>query len=258
MLRGMLLLSLLTVAGCSSVSTWFFYPQKSLISTPADAHLDYQDVWLKTEDGTQLNAWWIPAQGAQTDSNVMLLYLHGNAENISSHSHSIYWLAQAGVSVLSLDYRGFGASAGQARLPDMLQDLDAAAQAAQRHPIKALVLDAPFGAFATTARSALSKNVIGWLIWPFTALIPSQWDANQHIDKIDLPVLMMHSPKDTVIPYSHGKKLYTDWQQAHPEQQLCWLDSKGPHIMSFAFPELRKATLDFMINQTCQTNNALH
>lgn len=287
MLRGMLLLSLLTVAGCSSVSTWFFYPQKSLISTPADAHLDYQDVWLKTEDGTQLNAWWIPAQGAQADSNVMLLYLHGNAENISSHSHSIYWLAQAGVSVLSLDYRGFGASAGQARLPDMLQDLDAAAlwmqqqhpdkelvilaqsigtalainftaQAAQRHPIKALVLDAPFGAFATTARSALSKNVIGWLIWPFTALIPNQWDANQHIDKIDLPVLMMHSPKDTVIPYSHGKKLYTDWQQAHPEQQLCWLDSKGPHIMSFAFPELRKATLDFMINQTCQTNNALH
>lgn len=210
----------------------------------------------------------------------MLLYLHGNAENISSHSHSIYWLPASGVSVLALDYRGFGASEGQARMPEVLQDIEAAllwmkqqhpdkellilgqsigsaiainyiAQATDQHDIKALILDAPLSGFATAARSAMSRSVIGWLMWPFTVLIPSQWDPIKHIQSINLPVLMMHSPKDTIVPAKQGKKLYAHWQKAYPEQQLCWLDSKGPHIMSFAFPELRQATLSFIKNRQC-------
>jgi len=274
-------MSVVALTGCTSLSTLFFYPQKTLISTPHDVELEYQDVWLKAEDGTKLHAWWIPAQGSKPDSNNMVLYLHGNAENISSHSHSIYWLAQSGVSVLSLDYRGFGASEGKARLPEMLQDIEAAAlwmkqqhpdkeliilgqsigtvlainftaQAAEQYQIKALILDAPFTGIAAAARSTMSSNIVGWFIWPFTVLIPSQWDSIKHIEKIDLPVLIMHSPDDTIIPYKQGKQLYAKWQQAQPKQQLCWLDSKGPHIMSFAFPELRKATLQFIENQRCQ------
>lgn len=275
------LVSVVALTGCTSISTLFFYPQKALISTPHDSGLEYQDVWLKAEDGTNLHAWWIPAQGTELDSNSMVLYLHGNAENISSHSHSIYWLAKSGVSVFSLDYRGFGASEGKARLPEMLQDLEAAAlwmkqeypekqliilgqsigsvlainftaQAAQKYDIHALILDAPLTSIAAAARSAMSSNIVGWFIWPFTVLIPSQWDSVKHIEKINLPVLIMHSPDDAIIPYKQGRKLYKKWQQAHPEQQLCWLDSKGPHIMSFAFPELRKATLQFIEHQQCQ------
>ncbi len=277
----MVLISIICVAGCTSLSTLFFYPQKALISTPSDVDLIYQDVWLKAADGTQLNAWWIPAQGDLPETNTMLLYLHGNAENISSHSHSIYWLARNGVSVLALDYRGFGASQGKAIMPDIFQDIEAAAawmkqqqpkkdlivlgqsigtvmainfaaQAADRYQIKALVLDAPLSGIAPAARSSMSKNPIGWLIWPFTVLIPSQWDPVKHIAKIDLPVLIMHSQKDTLIPYQHGKALYAQWQSAQPQQQLCWLESKGPHIMSFAFPEIRKATLAFIKTKQCQ------
>ena len=275
------IVSVVALTGCTSISTLFFYPQKTLISTPKDAGLEFQDIWLKAEDGTKLHAWWIPAQGAGPDSNSIVLYLHGNAENISSHSHSIYWLAKSGVSVLSLDYRGFGASEGKARLPEMLQDLEAAAlwmkqeypekkliilgqsigsvlainftaQAAEKYQIQALILDAPLTSIAAAARSAMSSNIVGWLIWPFTVLIPSQWDSIKHIEKINLPVLIMHSPNDEIIPYRQGKELYKKWQHAHPEQQLCWLDSKGPHIMSFAFPELRKATLQFIEYQRCQ------
>ncbi len=275
------LISVLALAGCNSVSTLFFYPQSVLIATPQEAALEYRDVWLKAVDGTKLHSWWIPAQGEQPDSNIMVLYVHGNAENISSHSRSIYWLPSQGVSVLALDYRGFGASEGKARLPEVLQDMGAAAawmkqeypekdlvilgqsigsaiainftaQAAEQYKIKALVLDAPLTGFATAARSAMSKNPVGWFIWPFTVLIPSQWDPIKHIEGIDIPVLIIHSPEDQVLPYKYGKKLYNKWQHAHPRQQLCWLDSKGPHIMSFAFAELRQATLSFMVNKQCK------
>ncbi|WP_205342295.1 alpha/beta hydrolase [Denitrificimonas caeni] len=274
------LVSGLTLTGCTSLSALFFYPQSVLISTPEEAELEYQDVWLKAEDKTKLHAWWIPAQGDIPDSNVMVLYVHGNAENISSHSRSIYWLPANGVSVLALDYRGFGASEGQARMPGVLQDLEAAAlwmkqqypqkeliilgqsigaamainftaQAAETYQIQALVLDAPFTGFATAARSAMSKNIVGWLIWPFTVLIPGQWDPIKHIEKIDIPVLIMHSPKDEIVPYKQGKQLYKTWKKAHPQQHLCWLDAKGPHIMSFAFPEIRRAVLTFMNSKRC-------
>ena len=273
--------SALVLGGCSSLSALFFYPQSQLIATPREAGLAYQDVWLTAADDTQLHAWWLPAQGEQPDSNVMLLYVHGNAENISSHSRSIYWLPKQGVSVLALDYRGFGASQGKARLPAMLQDLAAAAlwmkqqhpdkelmilgqsigtvlainfaaQAAEQYAVQGLILDAPILGIPSAARYALGKNPVGLLIWPFTVLLPSQWDPKRHIQHINLPVLMMHSPADAVVSYQQAKKLYEYWQAAHPQQQLCWVDSQGPHIASFAFPELRQATLDFIHNKRCQ------
>lgn len=279
------LISSLTLAGCTSVSTLFFYPQSTLIATPEEAELEYQDIWLQADDGTKLHSWWIPAQGDQPDSNIMLLYVHGNAENISSHSRSIYWLPPNGVSVLALDYRGFGASEGKAQMPEMLQDLEAAAiwmkqqypekelmilgqsigtvmainfaaQAAEKYEVKALVLDAPLSGFAPAARHAMNKSVVGWFIWPFTVFIPSRWDPIKQIDKIDLPVLMMHSPEDQIVSYQQAQKLYARWGKVHPTQQLCWLDSKGPHIMSFAFSELRKETLSFIQSKQCKPEGA--
>lgn len=275
------LVSALLFAGCTSLSSLFFYPQSVWISTPAAVEIEYQDIWLNAVDGTGLHAWWMPAQGAETDTNVMLLYLHGNAENISSHSHSIYWLPKNGVSVLALDYRGFGASEGKALMPDVLQDIEAAAawmkqqypnkelillgqsiggalainfaaQAADKYDISALVLDAPFTGFPAVARSAMSSNIIGWFIWPFTVLVPSRWDPIKKVADIDLPVLIMHSSKDKVVPYKQGKKLHKRWQKEQPSQQLCWLDSKGGHVMSFAFPELRQVTLEFLQTKECK------
>lgn len=271
----------LALAGCTSLSSLFFYPQSQLIATPAEAGLTYQDVWFNAEDGTQLHGWWIPAQGELPDSNIMLLYVHGNAENISSHSRSIYWLPNNGVSVLALDYRGFGASAGKAKLPEVLQDLEAAAlwmnqhhpdkelmvlgqsigtamainfaaQGADKYALQGLILDAPIAGFPAAARSAMRQSFVGWLLWPFTVLIPSQWDPSRHIKDIDLPVLMMHSPADPIVSYQQGRQLYEQWQAAYPEQQLCWVDSKGTHVMSFAFPELRHATLSFIESKRCQ------
>lgn len=276
----MVLFTVVLLAGCTSLSSLFFYPQSVWISTPADADVEYQDVWLKASDGTGLHAWWMPAQSTQTDSNVMLLYLHGNAENISSHSHSIYWLPKNGVSLLALDYRGFGASEGKALMPDVLQDIEAAvvwmkqtypdkelmilgqsigsalainfvAQAAEKYDIKALILDAPFTGFPAVARSAMSSNIIGWIIWPFTVLVPSRWDPIKQVADIDLPVLIMHSAKDKVVPYKQGKKLHKRWQKEYPKQTHCWLESKGTHVMSFAFPEIRQATLEFLRTKEC-------
>jgi pimeloyl-ACP methyl ester carboxylesterase len=289
------LLIVLMLGGCTATTGLFFYPQTVWISTPADVPLPYEDISLRAHDGTRLHSWWLPAQGE--DSGIMVLYLHGNAENISSHSRSIYWLPQQGVSVLALDYRGFGASEGQALMPDVLQDIEAAAQwlrtqhpdkqlvvlgqsigaalainfvarAQQQYQIQALILDAPFTGFGAVARHAMSSNLIGWLIWPFTVLVPTDWDPEDYVADITIPTLIMHSADDRVIPYKQGREIFTrmsaqraqqgtqQGQQQDPQQvsaapALCWLDSRGGHIASFAFADLREATFSFLQTQRC-------
>lgn len=277
-----LLVLLLTalLSACTATTGLFFYPQTVWISTPADADLHYEDVWLKAADGTQLHSWWLPAQGEEPDSGIMVLYLHGNAENISSHSRSIYWLPASGVSVLALDYRGFGASAGLALLPAVLQDVEAAAAwlrsrfphkklivlgqsigtalavnfvaaAGPQYQVQGLILDASFTGFGTVARDAMSSSWLGWLVWPFTVLVPGDWDPQDKNLPTDLPVLMLHSPDDAVVRYQQGRRLFERWQQQSRRAPLCWLDSRGPHIASFAYPELRAATLAFMHSGGC-------
>lgn len=303
----------LLLTGCSGTTSFFFYPDTRWYSTPADVGQPYKNILLTAADGTRIHAWWLPARSApnaapsqqniavfapelsssrqaetkasfsqpaaHAESDTVVLYLHGNAQNISTHSHSIYWLGLEGVDVLALDYRGFGASQGEASLPEVMQDIEAAAQwLRQRYPdkrlilmgqsigaslavfftahaqemyqIDALILDAPFAEYAGIAREVTGRSVIGWLIWPFTVLVPGQWDPEAWADQIRVPVLIMHSPDDAVIPYRHGLRVYQALKQAdNPE--VCWLQSRGVHIESFKFADLRQATLDFIRSNRC-------
>ena len=270
------LLVCLNISGCTSLTALFFYPQSVWIATPENAGLAYQDVWLTAADETQVHAWWIPArQDVVPSSNTMVLYLHGNAENISSHAFSVYWLAHQGVNVLALDYRGFGASQGHALLPSVLQDVEAAtvwlrqhypdktlvvlaqsigtalaipfvAQAQDQYRIDGLILDAPFTGYGRVARRVLGQNVLGWLVWPFTVLLPGTWDPIHFADQVSVPTLIMHSPKDQVIAYSFGEEIYQTMSLHNDQVQ--WLESQGEHVASFAFPEIRKATLNFILS----------
>ena len=63
-----------------------------------------------------------------------MLFLHGNAENISTHFFNVAWMPAEGFNVLALDYRGYGASAGSPSLPGVQLDIDAALSALLARP----------------------------------------------------------------------------------------------------------------------------
>lgn len=267
----------LLLTGCAGTTAFFFYPKSRWVSTPEDVAQPYANIILTAQDGIRLHSWWLPGQGEPQDT--VVLYLHGNAQNISTHSHSIYWLAQQGISVLALDYRGFGASQGEAALPDVFQDIEAAtlwirqhhpdkrlvilgqsigaalaidftARAAEHYQIDALVVEAPFEGFAKVARHVTRQNMIGWFIYPFTVLVPGRWDPVDHIAAINIPTLMIHSPDDGVVPYAQGQALFKALQR-NPDAKGCWVTSRGPHIASFNHEDIRMATFDFISANRC-------
>jgi pimeloyl-ACP methyl ester carboxylesterase len=92
-------------------SSLVFYPEteREAVATPSQAGLPYEDLHLKTSDGVSLHGWYIPA--AQPRGTV--LFMHGNAGNISHRLDSIEIFHHLGYNTLIFDYRGYGTSGGK-------------------------------------------------------------------------------------------------------------------------------------------------
>jgi len=273
--KALLLVLTLCLSACSNLTSLMFYPQTQYVRSPEDINLQYDSVALAASDGVALNAWWLPAQGKQravAGRTPTVLFLHGNAENISTHIGSVYWLPEQGVNVLLLDYRGYGSSDGTPVLPDIFKDIEAATawiqaehpespmfifgqsigaslaayavpELSRHYPVQGLILDAGFSGYRAVARDVTSRGILSAiLLWPCTWLLPTDWDSEDHIaDLSPVPLLMFHSPDDQTVPYHSGRRLFE--AAAEPKR---WVDSKGRHIQTFNFPDMRSELLKFL------------
>ncbi len=263
----------LSLSGCSNL---FFFPYKSHLQTPSAYALPYEDVQLLAEDGTQLHAWFLPTSQKPKGS---VLYLHGNAENISTHIYNIRWLPKAGYQVLLLDYRGFGHSDGVPKLPEVFLDIDAAVgwmstsaqtreqpffilgqsigaslmlhdavKHADNPQLCGLISDAAFTRYRDIAEHVTRQS---WVTWPFH--FPVFWRGYDQYNPIDglaklskTPILFFHSKDDRIIPFSNLNLLMANHQGYHQS-----VVTSGRHTTTFMSHANRQALLDFMRQQRC-------
>lgn len=258
----------LGLTGCGNLTSLFFYPQQTYLQTPDNLGLQWQGISHQAADGVQLASWYLPAKGQSLGT---VLFMHGNAENISTHIGSVRWLPEAGYNVFLLDYREFGQSQGLAKLPEVLLDIDSALQWVLQHDedkpvfllgqsigaaltaayvpqstykdqIDGVILDACLSGYQEIAADAMSRHWLTWILQLPTYLLPGDNDPQKHIANIaPTPLMMMHSPKDQVIPYAQGKAVYELANQ--PKQ---WVELAGGHIQTFLFPSARLSLLRFM------------
>jgi alpha-beta hydrolase superfamily lysophospholipase len=257
------------MAGCSRL---IFHPTQTWVRTPADVGVTYRDVPLTAADGVQLSAWWLPADGQPRGA---ILFLHGNAENISTHLASVYWLPAAGYNVLLLDYRGFGASGGSPSLPAVFLDIEAAlswladeyaeadlpvfmlgqslgaslgahvagSDARWRQLLDGVILDAGFSRYSLVARDVARKS---WLLRPFqypvALTMPDGYDPIDSIGAISpVPLMLIHGRHDQVIDSRYAQQLFA---AAGEPKRLLQFD--GGHIQTFQFEDNRQHLLDFL------------
>ncbi|MBI5438310.1 MAG: alpha/beta hydrolase [Nitrosomonadales bacterium] len=105
-------------------SRMVFYPEtgREITATPAQIGLPYEDIQLKTSDNISLHGWYIPV--AKPRGTV--LFLHGNAGNISHRIDSVQMFHRMGYSTLIFDYRGYGNSGGAPSEQGTYRDAEAA------------------------------------------------------------------------------------------------------------------------------------
>jgi fermentation-respiration switch protein FrsA (DUF1100 family) len=258
--------------GVSGCTTLFFQPQKNHVLSPERFELEYEDVNFKSADGVMLHGWFLPAQGKAKGT---VLFLHGNAENISTHILSVYWLPGRGYNVFMFDYRGYGRSQGQADVAGALADAEAAlrtltarpdidpdrivvlgqslggalaisavAQSQLRGQIKAVIADSAFSSYNTITREKMAGF---WPTWPLQWLpwltIDDTFSPVNAIAKISpIPLLIIHSEQDGIIPVHHANHLFNAAQ--NPKE--LWISSPGGHIEALTYEGNRVKLLQYL------------
>jgi fermentation-respiration switch protein FrsA (DUF1100 family) len=198
------------------------YPEG--FARPESYGIHPDEVWLTTSDGVKLNAFFLPAP----DSPTVLLWFHGNAENIGMGFDHLAMLSRLGVNVMELDYRGYGKSEGSPNEAGVYRDADAAylyLTAARNFSPKNIYLygHSLGGAVAT---DLASRRECGGLIVessftsvpdmarhvyrvPIARYLPrSRFDSVTKIARVQAPVLVIHGTRDAVVPFEMGRKLY--------------------------------------------------
>jgi uncharacterized protein len=201
-----------------------YFPSSEINFTPDMAGLPYEDMYLKTEDGIDINAWFIPAESAKKT----LLFFHGNGGNISHRLDSLKIFHEMGLSVFIIDYRGYGRSQGTSSEQGTYRDAEAAWQyltetlgisdkeiiifgrsmggaiatwLANQHTPGLLILESTF-----TSISDMGKHYYPYL--PAQLLTRIKYASVDRIENILCPILFSHSQTDEIVPYDLGRKLF--------------------------------------------------
>jgi len=231
--------------------SFLYFPDATLVATPAAAGLAYESVSFPAADGTLLHGWFIPG-----DPDLpALLYCHGNAGNISHRIESLDQFHRLGLNVFSFDYRGYGQSTGQPSETGTYQDargalawlgqrgweadrtiyfgrsLGAAValQLALEAPPAALVMETPFTSIADMGRHhyPILYRALGWLV-------DLDYDNARKIPSLRTRLLITHGTADSIVPVEMARQLYT---LAPEPKQLVLIQGIGHNHMFFAKDE---------------------
>ena len=89
-----------------------YFPDRSAPPPAATVLPGARDVTLRTDDGLDLSAWLLPPPPSTPDRRIGVLVAHGNAGHRQGRAELGAALAAEGLTVLLLDYRGYGGNPG--------------------------------------------------------------------------------------------------------------------------------------------------
>src|SRR5687767_12066323 len=190
---------------------------ESVTSVPFAVNLD-----LPAADGEILQSWWVPPRD---DSQVIYLYLQGNAETLLSRDKRFGVLTLEGAGLLAVSWRGYGGSSGVPSEPGLRLDAVAAYEWLQdqyatkriivfgeslgtgiavwlssEHPTGGLVLDSPYTSVLDVARLRYPWLPVAWLA-------RDRFESLSLAEKIIVPAFVFHCIEDPLIPFAMAEQL---------------------------------------------------
>jgi len=198
------------------------YPAGFLLQ--GDLESGVEEVWLTTEDHVRINAIYLP----NPSSRKVLLWFHGNAENIGNGLAHLRVLSETGAAVLAVDYRGYGKSDGEPNEAGVYRDADAAYNylVSERNfrPVDLIIYGHSLG--GAVAIDLAARRACGGLIAqssftsaramarrmfriPWLEYLPkTRFDSLRKITDVPVPVLVAHGTRDEVVPFAMGEMLF--------------------------------------------------
>ncbi len=218
-----------------------FHPSRTIRFDPSHVDLEYEDIYLVTEDDKRLHGWWIPHE----DARGSLIFFHGNAGNIGDRIWMAKDLHELNLNIFLLSYRGYGKSRGIPTEKGTYKDARAAyefvrvqhdnadnppivlygrslggaiaIQCALDKPVRGLMIESAFKSIPE-----IGRDLFPWL--PVQLIARYSYDNVEKISHIDAPVLIAASHDDAIVPWEHTRAVY----EAATEPKY-WAEMVGGH-----------------------------
>jgi pimeloyl-ACP methyl ester carboxylesterase len=236
-------------------SNMVFMPSKDVLETPKYIGLKFEDIQLTTKDNVNLSAWFVPAKDSDSIGKGVILFCHGNGGNIGNRVSYLPIFKDLGLATFLFDYRGYGKSEGQPSEEGSYKDVEAAWQYLTQErkipPQKIIIYGESLGGaiasyIAQTTAQQNPQNLAAGLILastftsisdraaelypflPIRLLSKFSYNSIERLPNIKIPVLIIHSTEDEIIPFHHGEK---NFQVANAPKKLVKL--RGDHNGGF-------------------------
>ncbi len=204
-------------------TSYIFFPTKTYNPPP----IGVDEVFMDTEDGEKLHAWWMDNKAEKT-----VLFFHGNAGNLTDRVDRVYVFKELGLNALMFDYRSYGKSSGKIKRENDLyidgqtaynylvsigieekniiiwgRSLGAAIAiyTAQGRDIDSFIIESTF-----SGTESVAKHYYWYL--PVKFLLRYKFDSVNKINNVQAPLLIIHSTEDKTIPFAEGQKLYDEYK----------------------------------------------
>jgi len=195
-----------------------YFPDASPVPAAGDVRPGARDVTLRTSDGLELGAWFVPASPT-ADRRRAVLVAPGNGGNRSGRLGLAAELSRRGFAVLLMDYRGYGGNPGRPSETGLARDATAAAEAladlgyaadrtlylgeslgtgvvaalAERRAPAGVVLRSPF-----TDLADVGSHHYPWL--PVRRLLTDRFEVVERIARSEVPLTVVYGDRDSVVP----------------------------------------------------------
>jgi pimeloyl-ACP methyl ester carboxylesterase len=244
-MKTILLIITLTVL----LSLWGFYSgirpfRITSAIKPSDLHLTYEDVSFRTDDNVLIRGWFIPNKNPKAKT---IILLHGYPADKSNILPAMAFLHDR-YHLLLFDFRflgqseGYYSTAGKNEVLDLLAAIRylktrgiqtvgvwgfslggaVALMAAPKAPeIKAIVAESSYARLDWVAQEYYRLPLLNYVLAELTrwwGLLFLGFDLNhvspaESAKHLTIPILLIHSESDAVVPFRHGMELQKSIEQ---------------------------------------------
>ncbi len=251
-------------------SKLFYFPEKEVMSLD---RFDFKERFLPVEDSIKICTYDFKPSADTVLGKIFLI--HGAGGNVSTYQKLIIPLVQNGYAVYALDWRGFGKSNGVPNYKGVLRDTQVAFQnfmeTSKNDSLKTIVYGMSLGGQLAVKIAKDNESEVDLLVLDGSVesaqqlaidFAPISWLKNRAKDQPEkfnqeyvavrdiatikhIPKLIIHSKKDTEVPFSHGEHLFN----AANEPKTFW-ETDTDHVMTLRdYPEETLKRLNGLVSQ---------
>ena len=232
----------------------FFFQRNLLYHPSVDSYLkdnlgteptQIEKVNITTEDKIDLIGWFY---NKDLEKFKTIVFFHGNAGSLQNRTYKLNYFKDLDVNFLIIAWRGFSGNKGKPNEMGLYEDARSALrwlnmkgiqdkniilygeslgtavaiEIAQNRKYAGVILESPF-----TSMVNMGKKY--YPFFPVSFLLKDKFESNKKINKISIPILIMHGKVDKIVPYTMGKKMY----ELANQPKFFYSQEYGDHMVEY-------------------------